>query len=687
MEASGTFSAQSLGIEPQPIHLRVFAEDYFPGRKRVYSPNYVLYVLNAEQHAIWMTEQLNKWHRQALEVRDRELQLHETNKQLRDLPPEELDRPDVRRRIENQSAAERANGRRLTGLTAAGEDLLRQAARNPQFDVGSLDRWAEMLQILKDIAANRMPSVADLLDEAAKARAAGGKPAAAGPKAGLARGHRCGSRQTFLRRPARQEGGNAADPIVPAGRRHANPRCSRRARTPRRRPPARSRRLPSLRLPTTTLIGQAGDNPQSPQSPAGDKMEEAVRRQQDLLVEFEKIVNELNNILANLEGSTLVKRLKAASREQYRVAGRVGDLLEGSFGKDAGQIGASQKTVYVELSKVENTSSQNVSTIMDDLQAYFERRKFLKFKTVLDEMKSQDVVGGLRQIADELPERAGLVDRRVRILVGHHGPLGGGPGRSGVQRHVPVFRIAGQFAAGDRARSPEDPGRRSQSPRRNARGRAGAAGPGQGRIRQAGRRTVENAGRPGATREGRDRADPRIARCATRSSAAKSSCLARLPRSWTTRSKSSPAPRRARRRSAPRPKRSSSSCSRAASTRVAAAEEVRSPGGGGGGNTVDSALALLGIGVNAKEVRDAGHGNPSRRHFGAVASGRVPRRPGPILQPARKSGVPVVRTVNGPVVLPQMAGDREARTWHETCCTLQSRQLAGANRQTASRRH
>src|SRR5208283_2371996 len=30
------------------------------------------------------------------------------------------------------------------------------------------------------------------------------------------------------------------------------------------------------------------------------------------------------------------------------------------------------------------------------------------------------------------------------------------------------------------------------------------------------------------------------------------------------------------------------------------------PGGGGGGNTVDSALALLGIGVNAKEVRDPG---------------------------------------------------------------------------------
>ena len=188
VEASGTFSAQSLGIEPQPIHLRVFAEDYFPGRKRVYSPNCTLYVLNAEQHAIWMTEQLNKWHRQALEVRDREMQLHETNKQLRDLPPEELDQPDVRRRIETQSSAERANGRRLTGLSLSGRRSAPAGGAKSAVRRRALDNWAEMLQILKDISANRMPSVADLLAQAAKAEASSSKLAVpSGPRAGMAR--------------------------------------------------------------------------------------------------------------------------------------------------------------------------------------------------------------------------------------------------------------------------------------------------------------------------------------------------------------------------------------------------------------------------------------------------------------------------------------------------------------------
>src|SRR5581483_11184088 len=102
---------------------------------RSYSPISALYVLNAEQHAIWLTEQLNKWHRESLDVRDRELQLFETNKQLRQLSADLLNQPDTRRKIDSQSEAERANGRRLSNLVDSGEDLIKQAMRNPEFGV------------------------------------------------------------------------------------------------------------------------------------------------------------------------------------------------------------------------------------------------------------------------------------------------------------------------------------------------------------------------------------------------------------------------------------------------------------------------------------------------------------------------------------------------------------------------
>jgi hypothetical protein len=384
--------------------LRVFIEDYLPGRPRVYSPTTLLQVLDAGQHAIWMTEQLSQWHRRALEVRDRELQLYETNRQLRELDPSELEKADVRRRLESQAAAERAGGRRLAHLSRAGVELIRQAARNPEFGVGHLERWAEMLKILQDISAQRMPSVADLLKEAGQAPAFASKPSVGGkkpPHAGQSRAAAAGSLAAAR-----------ASPPAPAVPQISDLESSHGLAGPKdqKLPANNSSGQPSLSLPVTTLLGGGAENGSCPvEKPSvKTKVEEAVRTQRDLLAEFEKVADALNKLLANLEGSTLVKRLKAASRVQDRIAGRIGTQLDGVFGIPAAQVGSSERQVLGELASLETDGSQNVSRIMDDMQGYFERRRFMQFKTVLDQMRQFDVVAGLRQLGDELPTEQGL---------------------------------------------------------------------------------------------------------------------------------------------------------------------------------------------------------------------------------------------------------------------------------------
>ncbi len=399
LDISGTFTAKSLGIEPQPVTVRVFTEDYLPGRARVYSPPYLLYVLNAEQHAVWVTEQLSKWHRQSLEVRDRELQLYETNKQLRAMSPEELDRPEARRRIENQAVAERTNGRRLANLVGTGEDLVQQAMRNPEFGVGHLEKWAEMLQILKDISANRMPSVADLLKQASQsAQASASDKRDKTPMAGMVRDARSGSQ------PAESKDAKQTPSAVPqiVDRESSQQPLDKNAGQPAGPKPAGQ---PRLTLPQTTLLGKS-DGKES--CPTEQKMEEAVTKQRDLLAEFEKIADELNRVLANLEGSTLVKRLKAASRMQYSIAGRLIDQVRDAFGLAAPRGPGEAAKVIGELAEQEAKGSHGVSVIMDDMQSYFERRRFLQFKTVLDEMRKLDVIGSLRQLGDDLKKENGL---------------------------------------------------------------------------------------------------------------------------------------------------------------------------------------------------------------------------------------------------------------------------------------
>ena len=142
---AATFSPQRESIAPQTIQLRLFAEDYLPDRGRVYSPVYTVYVLSEDEHAIWMTRRLDEWFKQSLETYEQEQQLYKKNVELRNLPVEELDRPETRRKIESQAAAELSQSRRLEALTEAGASLVKEASRNENFGVDHLEKLAEMI--------------------------------------------------------------------------------------------------------------------------------------------------------------------------------------------------------------------------------------------------------------------------------------------------------------------------------------------------------------------------------------------------------------------------------------------------------------------------------------------------------------------------------------------------------------
>lgn len=174
LDVAATFSPRRLDVAPQPILLRSFAEDYLPGRERSYSPPVLLYVVDREEHAFILNEQLNRWRQQAGEVRDREMALLATNRELRSLPEQALGEADTRERIQTQAAAERANARRLERLVEEGSDLVREAVKNPEFEAALLEALAGDIETLADIAATRMPDVADLLRAAARTRRRGG---------------------------------------------------------------------------------------------------------------------------------------------------------------------------------------------------------------------------------------------------------------------------------------------------------------------------------------------------------------------------------------------------------------------------------------------------------------------------------------------------------------------------------
>jgi hypothetical protein len=261
-----------------------------------------------------------------------------------------------------------------------------------------------MLQIMKDISGNRMPSVAELLKQAAQSQLAGEpkdaqKNRQAGQNKAGAQGGNPGEKKD-----AEPKKANAVPTIADVESTHHQPKSD--GKTP---PPKDSKSNPRLTLPSTSLVGGGQKKEEEKKdSPAADKVDEAVETQRDLLAEFDKIADELNRVLANLEGSTLVKRLKAASRLQYKIAGRLNDQVNEVFGSATFNAKEPTAKLFTELSSQESKSSQDVSTIMDDMQAYFERRRMQQFKSVLDEMRKLDAVGSLRQLGDDLKKENGL---------------------------------------------------------------------------------------------------------------------------------------------------------------------------------------------------------------------------------------------------------------------------------------
>ncbi|MFT5466200.1 MAG: hypothetical protein ACI8UO_001298 [Verrucomicrobiales bacterium] len=404
------FVAEREGVEPQTLQIAAYATDYLPGRERSYSRPFVIHVLSPEQHAMWLTEQLGKWFRQSQEVYEREKQLHATNKALRDMPAEQLDTDAARAQIASQAEAEDSNGKRLDALTKVGEELLEHGTRNDEFDADRLELWAKMIDQLEEIAKNRMPSVADMLASASEAQK--GEPKEGEPgKPGESQPKPFGEKKEIGETRKNDEKGDSKKGGPPKSGPKVNDKESGFALTDKvgenpeeqkpgePKPPGGSA---GLKLPGTTLAKAPGENKPEEDSPAQEQTNQAVVEQTGLLEEFEEISAQLQDLLASLEASTFVKRLKAASREQMTVAGDLNSTLVGGFGMSGDELAEATRKVGDEIAVRETEESETVHLIQDDLEAYFHRKQDLRYKNILTQMQETSVVAELLEIGDEV---------------------------------------------------------------------------------------------------------------------------------------------------------------------------------------------------------------------------------------------------------------------------------------------
>jgi len=178
------------------------------------------------------------------------------------------------------------------------------------------------------------------------------------------------------------------------------------------RPPA------PLRLATTTVNGGGPPPAPSQDAPADDDADEApsmtkeelakaIDEQNKLLAEFDEVAGKITEVLENLEGSTFVKRLKAASRLQTSVAGDLIETVGETFGLERDEIeDASYDGTVTSVALRETDGSRKASVIQSDLGAYVDRLEergsdFGKYQKVLEDMKDKSPTADLSGISDD----------------------------------------------------------------------------------------------------------------------------------------------------------------------------------------------------------------------------------------------------------------------------------------------
>ncbi|MEE2938810.1 MAG: hypothetical protein VX460_00365 [Planctomycetota bacterium] len=436
LQSFATLKPAAMGLEAGVFEVRGWAEDALPGRERSTSAPIRVRVMTPDQHMQWVTAQLERWRERAVEVRDREMELLAENRALHALGNAQLDSAEARTRIENQARAERGNRARLQGLVAQGKELLSEAARNEEFGSNALDDWAEAGAKLQEIAETRMDSVAKLLRLAARAEASSNGSPAQPSQGGMQQaassgqapqgsaGEESDARLAAAKPPQdsgsnRPEDGGESPKIIGQDRGQGGGSASQGAESeedegrpedaipptptimdgesgvamresgdePEEADQEGGAPKASLGMVETTLapVAREEEEPTDPNiTPGGGPEDErpsltkaelakAIAEQEALLEAFNEVAGDIESVLAALENSTFVKRLKAAARAQTESSEELDGSVARGFGSEVATSHEEVQEVNASVSRRRDGELRKLTNLHADMDAYLDR--------------------------------------------------------------------------------------------------------------------------------------------------------------------------------------------------------------------------------------------------------------------------------------------------------------------------
>ena len=151
------------------VEVKGRATDFLPGREPAESVTHRISIVGLAKHAEAVRQQLDALFAQVEEVTRKEEAIANATRELMGLPEDKLKSEEAGKKAGEQADEQARNAAQLDRLAQQGQDVIREALRNPTLTQQTLREWTQNLAQMKSLAAGEMKQAQQSLQKAQEA--------------------------------------------------------------------------------------------------------------------------------------------------------------------------------------------------------------------------------------------------------------------------------------------------------------------------------------------------------------------------------------------------------------------------------------------------------------------------------------------------------------------------------------
>ncbi|NBV20729.1 MAG: hypothetical protein EBS05_01855 [Proteobacteria bacterium] len=153
------------------VEVRGLATDFLPGREPAESTAHRINIVGLAKHAELVRQQLDQLFAQVEEVTRKEESIAAATRELMGLPEDKLKSDEAAKKAGEQADEQARNAAQLERIAQQGQDIVREAMRNPTLTQQTLREWTQNLSQMKSLAQGDMKDAQQSLQKAQESNA------------------------------------------------------------------------------------------------------------------------------------------------------------------------------------------------------------------------------------------------------------------------------------------------------------------------------------------------------------------------------------------------------------------------------------------------------------------------------------------------------------------------------------